>query len=1254
MADQTKFWSVSSGTVTRQRVDGSSKQGDGNSKHLYVGRDAAPGSDFDYRSFLKFTADWADVGQIVKMELVVQTVFDGNQIGSTTSPKVLLKMLTGAFVEGNNPDGTFDASDYTAPLATAAHSQTKAMGITETRFDITAIGNAWAPKTVLKSIGGKGDAKPNHGLGLYPASALTKNAWAGASEDYTADTSLRPKIELTYKLGATVPFTPDTPMSPTGAVATLTEFSGPFGDPRPTDILTASDVEVYTNPAINVGQVVSGGSLIWSHHQIEAAGDTFHHLPTDLHITTGIDYKWRARVYDQEGQKSLWSDLVQFSTDNTPPVATILQPEDGQDFDSMDGMFVSVDFSDADGDDWAGVQVQLDSSPPSDSVTALWDTGFVLLGLPTTPPVALDYHGPSLLAGTYYIRARMRDARGAVSDWTDPISIVLNNDFNQEPGNQEHPQFDPQTPWRIVIRDMKSQTVPDVELVQVAHNGATDFDTDLALGISFYEDTTTSGYAASPGRLLYVDKATDNDGGTHMDFGAHVLDTEPALIWRAILDLGSAHSIAAADENTYGTCAVALEYASSPSGPWTEVASAAAWAAGPETGIPGTHRVTFAPASARYWALRYDEGAVTGLHYDPGTAIGTISLFGASGASFDDPPTPGNSMIVWLAGRTVKPALPAGFTNISLVSVRKTGPMRWGRLCYRIVQTGDSGSITTAPGVEATMMEWSGVPLLGINRSIASTNHKTTTAFRAGGNITPTRGVPVVMLGAGVIGQADSPSLAVTPLTGTTEIEDSWNGGAPLSWVGYKSISNPTATYNVGGTINHTAQYGGVTILIGRHAPDRGPNDVVAVLYDAKSVGASRMYNAPGEIHFTLPIDHPQLGELEPKQRHYALEFYTGDGWRETTAGLLWDVDATERDAVFTGLDYLACYNLFVDDRWKQKDPNAAWNKGGSYYTGQTIRTIVIDQLQRAHDKPNSPVNFISIGAIATMNEKPGIYSTFRNTLEFISGLLDSHRAGHGKKTRISVVGNFASGYSVQVVDDPGVDRPDMTMRYGELVQGYRVIMFGKQWASILAAVGRTRDGANVTYTHSSAPGIDPAVWGAIEQVQLFDGAEDLTDLTRRAAQAALVYGKLGHSVGMGLRTGLLLPEFGWQITDSLPVKIVHGAIDTTRFSETGMWTIYGWVWEAADNGAQDLVLSLLPKEDQTGPDENLIPEHDYIPQAEFALLFGTPDPSVDTAMIIADLATGIVYVRNPNGPTDDDSAQDMTVLDDSDDVADP
>lgn len=443
---------------------------------------------------------------------------------------------------------------------------------------------------------------------------------------------------------------------------------------------------------------------------------------------------------------------------------------------------------------------------------------------------------------------------------------------------------------------------------------------------------------------------------------------------------------------------------------------------------------------------------------------------------------------------------------------------------------------------------------------------------------------------------------------------------------------------------------------------NRGPGTVVAILEDAKNIGASILYNSPGEAHWTLPKDHPQISAIEPKQTHYSIQFRQGDGWREVYAGLVWDFDATDTDVVFYGIDYVALLDYVLDERYDASNPDKPAESGGSKYvtTGKnSISYIVNDQLTLAKNLSNSPVGFITVGTIASMPETLVVYSTYAPVLTFLVGLLDSHRAGTGKKTRLSCRQKAGGGYEWVVQDDPGQTRDNLRMRYGELVQGYRVIAFGSEWGSRVSAIGRSREGIKVLYKTANAPGIDEAVWGRFTQVRLIDGIADENDLMRRTKQDALHSGKLGNSIALGIRSGVLNPRDGYDVCDAFPIDIEDGSVSTDAFG-SGYWTVLGVTWTCdAKDGKQITSLTFTPREDTTPPDTDLLVLKPISPQREWQVGWAPPTSRInlhishDTGLYMdedvvwlmdafinprllyhTDISTGLVYASNDNGVT--------------------
>lgn len=388
----------------------------------------------------------------------------------------------------------------------------------------------------------------------------------------------------------------------------------------------------------------------------------------------------------------------------------------------------------------------------------------------------------------------------------------------------------------------------------------------------------------------------------------------------------------------------------------------------------------------------------------------------------------------------------------------------------------------------------------------------------------------------------------------------------------------------------------------------RGPGNVVAIIENANSVGVSEYYNSGGELHFTLPTLHPYSAVINPYESHWSFQMYRGEGWKEVNAGLITDYDTTETDTIFYGADYIGMLGLLYDERFNPYSapdavaalwPNDAalhpdTQVSGSKYVGNTITEIITDQLNRAINSPNSPVGFIGLGSIAAMPETVTVFATLAQRLQFIFGLIDSHRAGTGKRTRLRVQHNQDDTYEFVVEDNPGSLRPDMRMEYGGLIQGYRAVPFG-DFATRVLAIGRKTNGLELSYTIANTPipngETDPdynvSRYGNLPKVNLWTDISDINDLRRRAAQYASQVGAIGKQVGLGIKTNMVALKDDWDICDSLPIVIKRGKLDTTTMGN-GYWTVWGWSLNAEADTELRSTFSLLPYMPETTLDPAL------------------------------------------------------------------
>lgn len=425
---------------------------------------------------------------------------------------------------------------------------------------------------------------------------------------------------------------------------------------------------------------------------------------------------------------------------------------------------------------------------------------------------------------------------------------------------------------------------------------------------------------------------------------------------------------------------------------------------------------------------------------------------------------------------------------------------------------------------------------------------------------------------------------------------------------------------------------------------DRAPGWPVAVIEDAANIGATEMYNDGGEFYFSLPAIHPQVAVIEPYQVHYALEVFRGESWREIAAGYITDFDATDTDVVFYGQDYMAILGRQVDERFnKQKVADAEavlWpdKGGGSKYVNRTIKQIIQDQLDRSIHDTGSPLAFFTRGALPTMSDPISIFVSFKERLPFIAGLIQSHRQGSNKRTRLYAKRVGDGQYQWTLVDAPGKDKRNIRMEYGGLVQGFRVVPFG-DFATRLNAIGRLYNSSRMTYTKVAAPtpegedaGWYEETYGRFAKATIYEDITNESDLQRRAKQEANKISRVGKQLALNLRPGSFAIKDGWDICDNILVDINRGVVSTTRMG-SGLWTIWGWTWELKPNGQEFITLSVLPKEDKSAPDADLIPAVDINSTGqEWQIRARDPDDLLDeTVFTHVNSDTGHIFERDPS-----------------------
>jgi hypothetical protein len=407
-------------------------------------------------------------------------------------------------------------------------------------------------------------------------------------------------------------------------------------------------------------------------------------------------------------------------------------------------------------------------------------------------------------------------------------------------------------------------------------------------------------------------------------------------------------------------------------------------------------------------------------------------------------------------------------------------------------------------------------------------------------------------------------------------------------------------------------------VLLTMDASNRGPKNVKAIIEDAANVGISWYASAPGELYFTLPVTHPQVGACDPLVTHYRVEQYRRGRWKELAAGIIRDFDARENDVVVYGMDYLGLLSWSIEaatqptTNHKKNIPTKVTGTNGSRYLQRTIKSIIKDQLNRARNQDsNSPVKFILTGTLGNFDTKVTIYASYAERLAFIRGLIDSHKGaqttgGGERRSRLRVRYNQANKrYQFDALDNVGSDRDNIRLEYGSLIQGYQVIALG-DYANLIYSIGKEPNKLKPHFQKSAAPNVSQKDWGSIGKSAFYPDVVDKNDLFRRARAEAIRTSRVGKQIALGLRVEGLDIWDGYDILDNIPIDINDGVVDTSLYG-SGYWTIWGGEYRLYPDGHDEVTLIVRPKGDGAAIDTDLIPSDPIHAQAEWTWGSGPP-----------------------------------------------
>lgn len=345
---------------------------------------------------------------------------------------------------------------------------------------------------------------------------------------------------------------------------------------------------------------------------------------------------------------------------------------------------------------------------------------------------------------------------------------------------------------------------------------------------------------------------------------------------------------------------------------------------------------------------------------------------------------------------------------------------------------------------------------------------------------------------------------------------------------------------------------------------DRSRGNVRAVIGDARDVGVSAYANDGGEMFFTLPQNHPQIGECQPWLRHYEVKRWNdhvGD-YEVVGIGLLNDFDATEDEAIIYGIDSLALFDNSISG-------------SNTSYTSTDIGSIMQTELSSAIFQPTitsgkSVSRHIALGTIQTTGQTVTVLTSYQSRLQFCQQLIDIWQSDSSVRPILSVT--RSSPITVSFQSNAGVDRSKFLFAYGGLVNQFRYAPGYDTFATRVYGVGQKREGATLLFSNQAYA--SESTYGLIQIPQVWIDVVNQTALDRKVKRAARHAGTVGKHVSLGLRINQVGPWEWGELGDSISISINRGITNIS-----GLYTVWGQEWIGKADGSEDLFLSVLPKE---------------------------------------------------------------------------
>jgi hypothetical protein len=357
-------------------------------------------------------------------------------------------------------------------------------------------------------------------------------------------------------------------------------------------------------------------------------------------------------------------------------------------------------------------------------------------------------------------------------------------------------------------------------------------------------------------------------------------------------------------------------------------------------------------------------------------------------------------------------------------------------------------------------------------------------------------------------------------------------------------------------------------VVISTLGAGRGPGGVSVVIEDAIDVGHSEYANDAGECFWTMPWNHSAHGQVLPLRTwaHIQRQANQQSPWKTVGYHLVSDHDSTDEDTVYYGDDPLSLFRGSLTDL-KTK------------YTTKPASEIIQTEAERAISQwppgytsqdPNSRLGFMTIGTIDATADTLTTFSDYQSRLDFMVARINELRAGG--PTRPTMLISRNPPFTFNFYKNLGVDRPEIHLEYGGLVNSFRLRGGYGALASEIRAVAQTLTGSSVLF--SDQVGTTPALYGIIQKAAIYPVIANQIALDRMTLNDARQSSQLNRDLALVIRSDALGPYDGYQIMDSFPVTIKRGKVNLDH----AWYTLWGLEWIGHKDGSEQVSMVLLPK----------------------------------------------------------------------------